>query len=213
MVYLFLGDDSIAKDIKLGQFKHEFVPSAVEEFNVECLYAKELDLLKFQESLLRLPVKAKKRIVVIRQVDKLKDNLKEYLARYCKAPLSHILLILDADKLNKNDVFFNKTSRYIKILRFKEQENLNTFRLAQEIEGGRINTSLKILHLLFLNGEKAERILGGLRYSWQRGYLSHKERNRRFSLLLRCDIDIKTGRLKPDFAMERLIVSVAAHPG
>lgn len=208
MDYLLVGEDSFSKDIKLDKIKQEFLPKEVEQFNFDCLYAKELDLLKLQEVLLRLPVKAKKRIILIRQADKLKDNIKEYFIQYFKKPFAHVLLILDVDRMDKDEVFFRRISKYVKVFHFAERETINTFRLAQEIDRKRINSCLKILNCLLVNGEKPERIIGGLRYYWQRSYLSLKERNRRLMLLLNCDIDIKTGKLKPALALERLIISL-----
>lgn len=208
MCYLFVGEDSLSKDIKLDKIKEEFFSREVEQFNFDCLYARELDLLKLQEVLLRLPVKAKKRLILIREADKLKDNIKEYFIQYFKKPLAHALLILDVNQVDRDEAFFRRVSKYIKVFRFEGRQSLNTFRLSQEIDRKRINSGLKILNLLLVNGEKPERIMGGLRYCWQRSYLPYQERNRRLRLLLNCDIDIKTGKLKPALALERLIVSL-----
>lgn len=208
MDYLFIGEDSFSKDIKLGRIKQDILPGEVEKFNFDCLYARELDLLKLQEALLRLPVKAKKRLILIREADKLKENIKEYLIRYFKKPLAHVLLILDLSQWNRDDSFLRSISKYITTVRFKEKETLNAFRLSQEIDRRKINSSLKVLNLLLRDGERPERIMGGLRYYWQKGYLPYQEKNRRLMLLLNCDSDIKTGKLKPGFALERLIVSL-----
>jgi DNA polymerase III delta subunit len=208
MVYLFVGQDSISKDIKLEKIKQEFLPAELKEFNFDCLYARELNLLQLQESLLRLPVRAKRRIILIREAERLRENIKEYLAQSLKKPLAHAVLILDVNKAERNDLFLRRISRQVKLFHFKEKEDLNTFRLSQEIDGRRVSSGLRILNSLLADGEKPERIIGGLRYSWQRGYLSNQERSRRLRLLLRCDIDIKTGRLKPAFALERLIVGL-----
>jgi len=51
--------------------------------------------------------------------------------------------------------------------------------------------------------------MGGLRYAWERG-VHPAEAKRRLRLLLECDIDIKAGRIKPEFALERLIVRLCA---
>lgn len=208
MCYLFIGEDSFSKDIKLEKIKQEFLSKETQAFNFDCLYARELDLRKFQEALLRLPIKAKKRIILIRGASKLKEDIKEYLIRYFKKPKQHALLILDVDRLDKNDDFLRRISRYASVLRFKEREILNTFRLSEEIDRRRINSGLKVLNRLLSDGEKPERIMGGLRYCWQKNYLPLQERNRRLRLLLNCDIDIKTGKLKPALALERLIVGL-----
>jgi DNA polymerase III delta subunit len=212
MAYLFIGQDSFSKDLKLEKIKEEVFSKEVEQFNFDCLYARELDLLKLQEVLLRLPLKAKKRLILIRDADKLKDNIKEYLIGYFKKPSAHVLLILDINHVDKNDVFFQTLSKYLKIFRFEEEQAPDTFKLSEEIDRKRINSSLRILSALLLNAERPERIMGGLRYHWQKSYLPYQERNRRLKLLLNCDIDIKTGKLKPAFALERLLINLCCYP-
>jgi DNA polymerase III delta subunit len=67
-----------------------------------------------------------------------------------------------------------------------------------------------VLNQLLKKGERPERILGGLRYSWENSIATPLETRRRLKALLNCDIDIKTGRLKADFALERLVVSLCS---
>lgn len=163
MSYLFIGEDSFSKDRKLEEIKEEFISPEVEQFNFDCLYARELDLLKLQEALLRLPIKAKKRLILIRDADKLKDNIKEYIITYFKKPLTHVLLIFDINQIDNKETFFRRISKYAKVFRFEAREKLDTFRLAQEIDRGKVNSGLKILNLLLADGERPERIMGGLK--------------------------------------------------
>jgi len=208
MFYLFVGQDSASKDIRLEKLKQEFLSPESKAFNFDCLYARELTLPQLQEALLRLPAGAKRRVILVREAERLKENIKEFLSRRLKEPLGHAVLILDVNKTQGNDVFLRRILPFVKLVRFQEKEALNTFRLSQEIEGRRAAVGLKVLNSLLADGEKPERIIGGLRYSWQKGYLPDEERSRRLRLLLRCDLDIKTGRLKPVFALERLIIGL-----
>ena len=64
-VYLFIGQDSRSKDLKLKRIKEELLPAAITDFNLDVLYARELNLVELQEKLLSLPCKAEKRIIVI----------------------------------------------------------------------------------------------------------------------------------------------------
>ena len=208
MSYLFLGQDSLSKDIKLEKIKEECLVHGFEQFNFDCLYAKELDLWKLQEALLRLPTKSRQRIVLIRDAEKLKEDVKEYLAHYVKKPFGHVQLILDVREARRSDHFLVGIAKYVKVLHFGVKEAPDTFRLCQEIESRSIKSSLKILDLLLSSGEKPEMIMGGLRYHWQKNYLPQQERAKRLRLLLSCDCDIKTGRLKPAFALERLLITL-----
>lgn len=201
-LYLLIGQDSFSKDIKLKSIKQEFLAKDIEDFNLDILYARDLSLMGLQEKLLCLPFKAKKRIIVIKDAQALKNEAKEFLVKYIKKPLNQsMLLVLDINRHDPKDEFITHISRYGKIFRFQEPRPPDTFMLGRQIDLKRTDYALRMLHQLLQNGEKPERILGGLRHSWQRNAF-------RLKFLLNCDIDIKTGRLKPDFALERLVVSL-----
>ena len=64
-VYLFIGQDSLSKDIQLKKLKQEFLDPQTEQFNLDTLHAKDLSLALLQERLLCLPVKARIRMAVV----------------------------------------------------------------------------------------------------------------------------------------------------
>jgi DNA polymerase III delta subunit len=61
---------------------------------------------------------------------------------------------------------------------------------------------------LFKSGEKPERILGGLRYQLIRHTTNIKDKLKKITLFLEADVNIKTGKLKPEFALEALIIKL-----
>ncbi|MBU3958880.1 MAG: hypothetical protein KKH29_05095 [Candidatus Omnitrophica bacterium] len=221
MVYLFVGQDAPAKNIKLKSLKQEYLAKETAQFNFDILYAKELNLLSLQERLLSLPVKAKKRMVLIKDAQELKEVVKNFILKYVKTPEPKIILILDIDyaslkqkdktgRIKSSDEFIRQLARHAKIYRFREPVPLDTFTLNRQIELKRTDYALKILSQLLQNGERPERILGGLRYSCQRNFAAALETRKNIRLLLDCDLDIKTGRLKPGFALEKLVVRLCS---
>jgi DNA polymerase III delta subunit len=68
--------------------------------------------------------------------------------------------------------------------------------------------ALSVLAQLLKDGEKPERIMGGLRYSWEKYSATPKGTSIKLKALLNCELDIKTGRLKADFALERLVIAL-----
>lgn len=210
LVYLFLGEDSLSKDIKFKSLKEGFLTKDTEYFNLDIFYAKELKLPGLQERLLSLPVGAKKRIILIKESQNLSDEIKEFLLRYVRKPQGEMLLILDSHKSSPSDEFIRQVSRYAEVFRFKETPRLDTFALSRSIDSKKTSYALRVLGELLRNGEKPERILGGLRYSWENSVSSPQEARKKLKSLLNCDIDIKTGRLRPDFALERLVVSLCS---
>lgn len=208
MIYLFCGQDSFSKDIKLKQLKEKFLAKDIEDFNLDILYAKELNLRVLQERILCLPIKAGKRIIIIKDAQELKEDSKEFLLNYAKASHPAILLILDVNRQDPKDEFIKRLSRCAQIFRFQENRPLDTFILSRYIDAKKTDYALRILSQLLENGEKPERILGGLRYSCQVSNFEPFKARKKLKLLLDCDIEIKTGRLKPDFALEKLVVSL-----
>lgn len=211
MVYLFIGDDELAKQEKLSLLKKKFLTPASRDFNFETLYAKETPCAVLQEALARLPVNASKRVVVVKDAQKLPEKAKEFLLTYVKKPLADTILVLDFNRLEPKDAFQKAAVAAGRSLVFGQKEFASTFDLCDAIDRRHPAEALGILHQLLSEGEKPERILGGLRYRWERGVgLSAQERMRRMQLLLSCDIDIKRGRLKPEFSLEKLLIGLSS---
>ncbi len=210
MLYLLIGQDVLSKDIQIKKLKQEFLARGFEQFNLDIVYAKELTLRELQERLLCLPVKSPKRLIVIKEAQGLKEEVKEFILKFVAKPNKQLILVLDITLRNRQDEFINRIYKYAKVLHFEEIVPPDTFTLSREINLKRPDYALRILNQLLKNGEKPEMILGGLRYSWERDNLSSLERRKRLRVLLNCDIEIKTGKLKALFALEKLIVSLCA---
>lgn len=208
MVYLFIGQDSYSKDVRLKRLKEEYLLNKTKEFNLDTLYSKELTLKGLQEILLYLPLNSDRRIVVIKNAQDLKQDIKEFILKYIKKPHPKIILVLDINRQDPQDEFIKYIIRDAKVFRFREPPALNTFTLSRQIELKRPDYALRLLHQLLENGEKPERLLGGLRHSWERSASGTLQIRKGLRLLLNCDMDIKTGRLKPEVALERLIINL-----
>lgn len=216
LVHLFIGHDIIGPDGSsrkseaLQRLKKEFLSKTTLEFNTDTLYAKETGLKQLQEVFLRIPAGSPKRLLVIKDTQLLKEDIRAYLLRYIAKPHPSLVLVLDfipRDQNDKEEVkFILALSRHSRVQRFREIRPINAFELSRLIEARRAPQALYILKQLFESGQRPEKILGGLRASWQRGLHSRMELRKRLNLLLSCDVDIKTGRLEPSFALERLIV-------
>jgi len=208
LLYLFIGQDASSKDVKLSKIKQEILPPGLQDFNLDVLYARELNLKGLQEKLLLLPLKAKKRIVVVKDALSLKEDIKTFILKYIKMPKTQTVLILDVNHQDAKDGFLRELVRFAQVYRFGEPARIDTFALSRQIEQRKPDYALRLLNQLLKNGEKPERIMGGLRYAWERDARYPLETKKRLKLLLNCDIDIKRGRLSPNFALERLVISL-----
>ncbi|MBL7130099.1 MAG: hypothetical protein ISS45_01620 [Candidatus Omnitrophica bacterium] len=232
-VYLFVGEDEFSKDIKLENIKKEVSPSDLEYFNFEAFSAKDLDLKTLQEAFLRLPVPAspsagrqapldahyltrqaglpttpQKRLILIRRIETLSLDLKRYLISYLKKPSPYLVLVLETRRIPKKDDFFFKIQSWAKIITFHQSPNLDAFLLGRLVTQKNLPASLRLLRQLLLRGEKPEKILGALRYQIKKQPIPVTELRRKIAHLTRCDFDIKRSRLKPGFALERLLIKL-----
>lgn len=210
MVYIFIGQDNPAKEIQLKKIKQEYLAKDLEQFNLDVIYSREAKLKSVQEIFLNLPVKAGKRIILVKDAGSLPKDCQEFIGRYILAPVNHIVLVMEFEHFDRKDGFLNSACRNGRVIRFKEALQDDTFSLARQIESGQIAQALGVLTRILKDGERPERILGGLRYSWEKQGGKLAESRRRLAALLQCDIDIKKGRLKPAFALEKLVISLCA---
>lgn len=207
-VYLLIGQDVLAKENQLKKIKQEFLPLQLQDFNLDTLYAKEVNLADIQERFLSLPIKSAKRIIVIKDAHSLDEECRDFLLAFSKKSAKELVLVLDFAQYDYKDEFIKGISAGACVLRFKEAIKPDTFALNRQIELRKADSALCLLNQLLKNGEVPERILGGLRYAWEKQDIQNLSARKKLKLLLNCDLEIKTGRLKPAFALEKLIVSL-----
>ena len=207
MIYLFVGEDELSKQEKIQSLKKQLFNPQVEAFNYEAFYAQDLNLPLFKEAVNSLPVSAKNRLLVIKDALKLNDNLQEYVLSQIKDLSANLTVILDVAAIPKEEnLFLNKILKIAKVVYFKTKESINAFGLARAIERRQPENALNILADLFKAGEKAERILGALRYQLIQRGLNQEDRIKKINLLLEADVNLKTGKVKPKFALDVLVV-------
>jgi len=209
-VYLLIGQDIASKEAQLKKLKQEFLPPQVQDFNLDTLYAKEISLKDIQERILSIPLKSAKRIMVIKDAQLLDEESRDFLLAFSKKPHQELILVLDFAQYDYKDEFIKKIGSWASCLRFKETVNPDTFTLNRQIELRKAVSALSLLDQLLKNGEAPERILGGLRYAWEKQDIQSAVSRKKLKLLLNCDLEIKTGRLKPAFALEKLVVSLCS---
>lgn len=211
-VYLLIGQDIAAKETQLKKIKQEFLPPELQDFNLDLLYAKEISLKDIQERFLSLPLKSARRIIVIKDAHLLEEEACNFLLTFSKKSDKELVLVLDFPQYDYKNKFIKEISAYAQTLRFKEILNPDTFALNRQIELRKTDSALRLLNQLLRNGEAPERILGGLRYAWEKQDITSLSARKKLKLLLGADLEIKTGRLKPAFALEKLVVNLCGSP-
>ena len=209
-LYLFVGEDSNSKDTRIKKLLVGLLPPNSADFDSDNLSARELTLKGFQEKILMLPLKAKKRVVIIRQANLLKPQIKEFILKNIKTLSQGVVLIMDVDRFGRQSDSLVRIAKFAQVIQLGVRPALDTFTLSRQIEFRSVDQALRILNELLKKGERPERIMGGLRYSWERNSFSPIRIRKRLGLLLACDLQIKRGRLKADLALEKLVISLCA---
>ena len=212
MTYLFLGEDQISKDIKIRELKNKLFPSfEATKFDYEILYAQKLESDTLKKALISLPALAKQRLIVIKECHKLSPHNKELIIEFVKNP-GPCVLILDSDKMETDDSFVRKLGSLIKVISAKGEPQLNVFNLTRAISMRKQIDALKILAGLISSGEQPLQIMGGLVWYWKnaREGFSFDQFKKGLIALQEADLNIKRSRLKPEHALELLVVKLCS---
>ncbi|MDD4940328.1 MAG: hypothetical protein PHS64_07745 [Candidatus Omnitrophica bacterium] len=207
-IYLVTGQDAPAKDKVLSEIKAQYLSADTAQFDLDILYARDINLKGLQERLLYHAASSGRRIVVIKQAGALKKDCKEYLERYARSPDPGVILVIDMAEFDRKDRFCAAMAACAAVRQFRQDAYSSAFGLVDEIRAGRTAHSLKLLHQLLKKGQKPEMILGALRAGLTRNQTNIGLMRRLNRSLLECDLLIKTSGLKPSFALERLVVSL-----
>ena len=85
-VYFFFGEDDFLKDARMRELVDVAVDPVTRDFNLEVRRGNELDTETLDSLLSTPPMLAERRVVVVRDVDKLKKDARTLLMRYLEQP-------------------------------------------------------------------------------------------------------------------------------
>jgi len=95
-VYFFFGEDDFLKDARVRELVDTAIDPSTRDFNLELRRGNELDAEALDALLSTPPMLAERRVVVIREVDKLKKDSRKLLDRYLERPAADTVLVLVA---------------------------------------------------------------------------------------------------------------------
>ena len=211
MIYLFLGSDLSAKDARITEIKNKFFKDSQEAiaFDFDNLDAKELGVDMLKQAFLTLPVIAPHRLIVVRQIHKLKTSDVQVLLDYCKNPSAHCDVVLESTESTlKGDL--KDLPLYAKGVVMGKPEGPNVFDMTKLITARRSGDALKMLDGFYRDNVHPLKIMGALVWYWgKEGKALGPERfERGLKALEEADLNIKRSRLNPQYAVEKLVVEL-----
>lgn len=102
-VYFFHGEDDFLKDARVREVVEAAVDPSTRDFNLELRRGPDLDSSAMDSLLSTPPMLAERRVVVVREVDKLKKDARKLLESYLKHPAPDTVLLLVAPAGAKAD--------------------------------------------------------------------------------------------------------------
>jgi DNA polymerase III delta subunit len=215
-IYLFLGDDWLSKQRKISWIKNETLNSRLSEFNIDSFYPDEISDHTLKDALYTLSAKDNKRFVVIKNIEKLSPRQKQLILDYLKKPNPSCILILDSQAISvEEEPFLKEISSVANTINLRKvQRKENVFDLCRAMLQKNPASSLRILSNLLSSGQVPLKILGGISWYWTNKNITKNDYSLRrdIDLLLDTDVNIKTGKVNPDFALEFLVINLASRP-
>jgi len=216
MTYLFIGRDLQKKDAKLAGLKTRLFkdPSAL-AFDYEFLSAHKLDSDDLKKSLLALPHLAAQRMVAIRQCERLNEHNRAIIFEFVSQDAKALVIVLDFDELDIKSAFFLKLKPRVQLVNFGGDKAVNVFDMTRAISSRDAAGAIRILHEILGNNTHPLQIMGGLVWYWskERAHLSTGRFQQGLEILEEGDLNIKRSRLKPEYAVEKVVVELTLLQG
>ena len=213
MHYLLIGDDPSVKDKKIAELKTKFLPQPnALNFDFEILHGLKLEPETLKKSLVTLPVVAAKRLIVLRQIQKLNAHNKELVLEFLNNKESYFVLVLDCDEGEISESFLGKCAKLCEVLNIQKKAEQNVFDMTNAMGRRQTADALGILSNLISSGIQPVQIVGGLIWFWGKS----KERLtpvrfvKGLNALQEADLNIKRSRIRPEMALEILVVKLSS---
>jgi len=119
MVYLF-GGETYLRDRALAQIRQHYVDPRTADFNLDIIEGGGVKAQSLTDMANALPTFAERRLVVVREADKIPSAELEGLLPYLKDPSPTTLLVLVGDKVDRRKKFFQEIKKHGALVEFKE---------------------------------------------------------------------------------------------
>jgi DNA polymerase-3 subunit delta len=116
--YLLLGEEVLLREEFLSRLLEALLPPGMEALNRETVLAEEVDAPHVVAHCRSVPAFAPRRVLLIKEADRLRNEVWDPLLSYLEAPCPTTCLILTARKLDQRSRLFRSLQRLATVLRF-----------------------------------------------------------------------------------------------
>jgi len=111
LIYYLFGEEDLLKDESFSRLKEVLLAGGLSDFNYDLFHAGEADISKALAAASTLPVMAPRRLVVIKDADKLKAADEQLLLTYIDDPSPSTALVMVGKSVDKRKKFFLSLSK------------------------------------------------------------------------------------------------------
>ena len=212
MNFIFLGNDTSVKNQKISDLKTKYLthPDAL-KFDYDVFYAPKLDPDDLKKSFLNLPAVGAHRLILIHQCHKLSERNAEIITEFFKSKAEQAVLILDSDEPELKNSLMQAWKSFVKTTVVHKESKQNVFDMTNAMSAHSTADALQILSNLFAQDIYPLQIMGGLIWYWgkQRQKIGQQRFKSGLRMLQSADLNIKRSRLKPEHALEKLVVELS----
>ncbi len=158
--------------------------------------------------MLALPSFSSKRVILIRHVQKLKNDPVAVLLSFASASANDCELILEASGEIKNPL--KDIVSLAKVFTFGVKAEMNIFDMTKLMSLKKTTDALKMLHEFYNHGMYPLQMMGALVWYWGKEgrTLGAQRFEKGLKALEEADLNIKRSRLLPEYALEKLVVEL-----
>jgi len=211
MIYLIVGENSEKKEEKIQSLKKQFLQSPDSNlFDYEVFYGEKVDPQALRASLLALPILGGKRVVMVRHFTALNERCRNIVTEAAATSQDHCVLILEDEEVEAKSAFVRKLVGPVEVIDFKKEKKANVFNMTDALARRDPAGALHILDGLLADGAHPLQIMGGVVWFWRnrQGRTAQARYEKGLLFLQEADLNIKRSRLRPEYALEMLIVQL-----
>ena len=210
MNYLLLGEDLKSKDSKITAIKSGFFKDAEAlNFDLEHLEGHGLSADTLKKALDTLPVLNPKRLIILRDVHKLKTADASVLIQFLNKKADYVDVVLESSETTLKGELKTAAGLCVTSQHAFAPPN-NVFDMTKLMSAGKAKEALDMLNDFYTDGVHPLQIMGGLVWFWGKDgrTLNKMKFEQGLHALEQADLNIKRSRLNPEYAVEKVIVEL-----
>lgn len=211
MLYILIGQDNSKKDAHITKIKQQVLPDvSTHSFDFDVISALKLDPDEWKKALVALPAAAPQRLLVVRNAHKFLARHQDILFQFLEEKPQHVVIILDSYEWEETTALVKKLKPLAQIISAGATRKRNPFDMTRAMERQQAADALQIMHELFAEGNHPLQIMGSVLWYWgkQQARVGQVNYEKGLLELQKADECIKRSRMKPEYALEKAVISL-----